>query len=80
MADSVRYIYKGRSRSKGECAVMTIYEERNGRECFVFKGYQCGSDPRIRCYPDHATMCGARDGIRRDKFVIHERELVYKRD
>lgn len=80
MADSVRYIYKGQSRSKGECAVMTIYEERNGHEAFVFEGYRRGNDPRITCYPHHATTWGARDGIRRDKFVIHERELVYKRD
>lgn len=80
MSDVVRYIYKGESRSQGASAVMTIYEERNGRECFVFKGYHRNGDSRIVCYPDHSTAHGARDGIRRDKFVITERELVYKRD
>lgn len=79
MADVIRYVYRGQSTSQGAGAVLTIYEERNGRETFVFKGYQRSGDPRITCYPDHATAEGARDGIKREKFTILERELVYKK-
>ena len=80
MADGVTYVYRGESYSRGSCAVMTIYEVRNNHDVFIWDGYRPQNSSIITCYPRRATMWGARDGIKRDKFKISDNEIVVRRE
>lgn len=78
MAGEVSYVYRGESYSRGSCAVMTIYEVRGGHDVFIWDGYRPHNSSIITCYPRRATMWGARDGIKRDKFKMNDKNLTVK--
>ena len=78
MADGVTYVYKGESISVEDKVKMTIYEVRGGHEVFIWDGYRPHNSSIITCYPRRATMWGARDGIKRDKFKLDDKNLTVK--
>lgn len=78
MADGVTYVYKGESISVEDKVKMTIYEVRGGHEVFIWDGYRPQNSSIITCYPRRATMWGARDGIKRDKFKLDDKNLTVK--
>lgn len=80
MADGATYVWKGEAFFQRKCIVMTIYEVRNNHDVFIWRGYRPQNSSIITCYPRRATMWGARDGVKRNKFKIHDNEIVVRRE
>lgn len=79
MAGGVSYEYHGEYQTRGPVVIMTIYEMRNYHNVYVWTGYRHHNSSQIAMYPKKAGPWWCRDGIKREKFTMSERDVVYKK-
>lgn len=75
--DEVYYRYDGKCAPNGSPRSMTLTEVRNRHDVFIWAAYELQHSGRMKCFPHHATLWGARDGVKREPFIISLNDIVF---